>query len=443
MEERTICFNCGRYVGAKDRCPYCGEEQLKPIGIEFLKWTSLIVAISGVFFLFISARTQEAPLVKVIDLKPTMNFAKVKMQGVVKSSPYYDEEKGGYLSFWLDDGTGNIKVRAFKNVAKEIIDKNMYPTIGDSVSLKGTLYIKENFLITIEKSEDLKIKIPKHINVKIKEITDTLIGKRVETEGTIYSVNEYKNKSIGIRIGDLGSFITVFIPNYYKEKEKILGLERGTKIKVRGAVFVYKDNLEIIPHYVDEILVIGKEEIKISKKRETTKIKGEVLEGSTFKKSIKLKIKTEEGIEEVLLWKSLLEKKYKNEIIKILTGSMIEFEVYEREYKGKKEKNVSSLRVISYPEKVTKISDILNRNIGEFLKTEGKVEEIKEFEKGTRVIIKDETGELIVWIWKDIWDKVKGTFGEGDSIRVIGELKEFRGKKEIIPRVHYDIIPIK
>ncbi|MEN3044947.1 MAG: OB-fold nucleic acid binding domain-containing protein [Candidatus Hydrothermales bacterium] len=443
MEEKTICFNCGKYIGAKDRCPYCGEEQLKPIGIEFLRWSSLLIAIAGVIFLFISARTEDAPLVKVVDLKPTMNFAKVKMQGIVESSPYYDEEKGGYLSFWLNDGTGNIKVRAFKDVAKEIIEKKIYPSIGDSVFLKGTLYAKENFLLTIEKSEDLKIKIPNHLNVKIKEITDTLIGKRVETEGTVYSVNEYKNKSVGIRIGDMGNFITVFIPHYYKEKEKIIGLERGTKIKVKGAVYVYKDNLEIIPHFVDEIVVVGKEEIKISKKRETTRIKGEVLQGTTFKKSIKLKIKTEEGIEEILLWKSLLEKKYKNEIVKIITGSIIEFEVYEREYKGKKEKNARSLKVISYPEKATKISEVLNRNIGEFLKTEGKVENITEFKKGTRVIIKDETGELIVWIWKDIWDKVKGTFGEGDNIKVIGELKEFKGKKEIIPRIYYDIIPLK
>lgn len=443
MEKMKICFNCGRYIGNKDICPYCGEEQLKPVGIEFLKWISFILSICGVLFLFISARAENVPYVKVKDLKPTMNFAKVSMRGIVESSPYYDEEKGGYFSFWLNDGTGSIKVRAFRDVAKELIEKDLYPTIADSVFLTGTLYARENFILTLNSIKDLKIKIPETKNVKLEEIFDTLAGRRIETEGTIHSINQYRNKSIGLKIQNEHANITVFIPFYYKEKEKILALEKGTLIKVKGAVFLYKEKPEIIPHYVSDISVLGKKEITFTQKRENLKLKGEILSGFTFKKGIRLKIKTDKGIEEVILWKSTLEKKYKGESNKLLTGAIVEFEYYEKEYKGKREKNVKSLKIISYPQNPYKISEAIQKNIGEFLKIKGKVKEIKEFKAGTRVILEDEGGELTIWLWKDIWEDLKEKFKEGDNIIAAGELKEYKGKLELIPRIKDDIVPLK
>ncbi len=443
MEKMKICFNCGRYIGNKDICPYCGEEQLKAVGIEFLRWITLILAIGGVLFLFISARAETAPYIKIKDLKPTMNFAKISMKGIVESSPYYDEEKGGYFSFWLNDGTGSIKVRAFRDVAKEIIEKDLYPAIGDSVFVIGTLYARENFILTINSIKDLKIKIPEPKNIKIEEITDSLAGKRIETEGTIYSINRYRNYSIGLRIQNENANITVFIPFYYKEKEKILALEKGTVIRVKGAVFLYKDKPEIIPHYVSDVSVLGKKEITLTPKGEVLKLKGEILSGFTFKKGIKLNIKTEKGIEEVTLWKSTLEKNYKGESNKLLTGSRVEFEIYEKEYKGKMEKNVKSLKIISYPQNPYKISEAIQKNIGEFLKIKGKVKEIKEFKPGTRVILEDEGSELTIWLWKDIWENLKGTFKEGDNIIVAGELKEYKGKVELVPRIKDDIVPLK
>ncbi|MEO0290939.1 MAG: OB-fold nucleic acid binding domain-containing protein [candidate division WOR-3 bacterium] len=443
MEKTIICFNCGRYIGNKDICPYCGEEQLKPVGIEFLRWISLFLAIGGVIFLFISARTEAAPYVKVKDLKPTMNFAKVSMKGIVESSPYYEEEKGGYFSFWLNDGTGSIKVRAFRDVAKELIEKDLYPSVSDSVFVTGTLYARENFILTINNGKDLKIKIQEPKNVKIKDITDTLTGKRIETEGNIYSITQYRNNSIGLRIQDEDANITVFIPFYYREKEKILSLEKGTIIKVKGAVFLYKDKPEIIPHYVSDISIIGKKEIKYAQKNENLKLKGEILSGYTFKKGIRFRIKTDKGIEEVTLWKSTLEKNYKGESIKLLTGSVVEFEVYEKEYKGKIEKNVKSLKIISYPQNPYKIKEAIQKNIGEFLKIKGNIKEIKEFKAGTRVILEDDTGELTVWIWSDLWEDLKGSFKEKDNIIVVGELKEYKGKIELVPRIKDDVVPLK
>ncbi len=426
-------------------CPYCGEEQLKPVAIQFLKGTSLIIAIGGIIFLFLSAKISSAPFLKIKDLKPTMNFAKISMKGIVESPLYYDEEKEGYLSFWLNDGTGSIKIRAFRDVAKEIIYKKLYPSLGDSVYVTGTLYARENFILTIGNINDLKIKIPEPLNVKIEEITDTLTGKRIITEGTIYSVTEYKNKSIGVRIKDKEKFITVYIPFYYKGKEKILALEKGTIIKVKGSIYIYKDKPEILPHYVDDIEIIGKEEIKIKEeyKRDYKKIKGTVLSGYTFKKGIKIKIKVDGEIEEVTLWKSTLNKHYKGESQKIITGALIEFEVYEKEYKGKREYNVKSLKIISYPEKPLSISEVMERNSGEFIKTKGTVKEIKEFKGGTKITIYDDNFELSVWVWKDLWEEIKGSFSEGDKILVSGEFKEYKGKPELVPRVKDDVTLIK
>ncbi len=435
MEEKRICINCGKYIGAREVCPYCGEEQPKPIGIEFLKWTSIIIATGGLIFLFISARVSEAPLIKIKDLKPTMNFAKISMKGIVESSPYYNEERGGYFSFWLNDGTGSIKVRAFKNVARELIEKETYPCLGDSVYVTGILYTRENFLLTINDINDIKVKIPQAKKLLIKDITDTLEGQRIETEGTVFYIREYRNKSIGMRIGDKGSFITVYIPFYYKNKEKVLALEKRTVIKVKGVVPIYKEKPEIIPHYVSDIKIIGRKEIKVEGKI----LKGEVKTGYAFKKGIKIKIETEEGEKEVLLWKKTF-KRYKRNVQNLLTGAVVEFEIYEKEYKGKEEYVVRKFNILSYPEKILKIKELLERNYGEFLKTKGKIVDLREFKPGAKITIEDNTGKLTVWIWRDIWEEVKDFLKFGKTLIIAGEFKEFRGKPELVPRVSEDII---
>lgn len=447
MEKTSICINCGKYIGVKEICPYCGEEQPKPISLKFLRYLSVVIAVGGIFFLFIAAKTGKAPLVKIKDLKPTMNFAKIRIKGLVESSPYYSEERGAYLSFWITDGTGSIQVRAFKKTAKEVIEKGKYPVIGDSVDVIGTLYAQENYRLTLNKSEDLKVKILKPAIFNLNEITEKHVGKRVETIGEIRNIRELRTKALVVYITYGGKDIPVFIPHFYKNKRKILSLKKGSIIKVRGAVSLYKEKLEIIPHSIDEIEVLkeGEEEVEVKKSEKSgifKEIKGIVLGGKVFKKGMNIFVKTEKGKRELLLWKSTLRKR-KGENWKILTGSTVVFWIKEKTYKGKKEYVVRKFKVLSYPEKPVFIKNIDSKDWGKFLKIKGTISEVMEFKRGVKVNINDGTGGISIWIWKDIWEELKEKPSEGEEIVLVGEIKEYKGQLEIVPRIPEDIRIIK
>jgi hypothetical protein len=64
------------------------------------------------------ARTAEIPAVTAADAGGTLNMAYVKITGHVARSLSYDPV-GGYLVFWVEDGTGEVRVSAYRRRDRE------------------------------------------------------------------------------------------------------------------------------------------------------------------------------------------------------------------------------------------------------------------------------------------------------------------------------------
>lgn len=142
----TVCPSCNRFVGAYDRCPYCGTSIPKRISLRALRYLSLLVAIAGVVCLHLMAMYRDIPTVTIGDISPAMNFGYKRVIARV-SQPlryYRDGEKITGCMFAMEDDTGELRVRAFRPVAEELARRGITLRKGDRISVAGTLQVMED-----------------------------------------------------------------------------------------------------------------------------------------------------------------------------------------------------------------------------------------------------------------------------------------------------------
>jgi hypothetical protein len=96
---------------------------------------SVLLATVGLALLWTASQRRDLPLVQVADIQPTMNFAYVRIQGRVVSDARVFQEGGrvNSLRFSVDDGTGELDVRALRDHARVLADSDRVPQGGDRI----------------------------------------------------------------------------------------------------------------------------------------------------------------------------------------------------------------------------------------------------------------------------------------------------------------------
>ena len=139
------CPSCGRYVGphGNEACPHCGARLTERISIRTVKIVAILLASVGLAVLWFAARRTEVSLIRIEQIGATMNMASVRVAGICSRTPTYDP-KSGYLSFWIDDGTGEMRVSAYRAETEQIIAEKRVPALGDRIEVAGTLRIRQD-----------------------------------------------------------------------------------------------------------------------------------------------------------------------------------------------------------------------------------------------------------------------------------------------------------
>jgi len=142
----TVCPSCNRFVGAYDRCPYCGTSIPKRISLRALRCLALLVAITGVVCLHLMAMYRDIPTVKIADISPAMNFGYKRI--IARASQpirfYRDGDKISGCMLTIEDDTGELRVRAYRPVAEELNRRGISIRKGDRISIAGTLQVLED-----------------------------------------------------------------------------------------------------------------------------------------------------------------------------------------------------------------------------------------------------------------------------------------------------------
>lgn len=143
ITDSAYCPSCERFIGPADSCPYCYTDSAKPPISRVLRYGALLLGVAGLACLYLMAAYGDIPLIRMGDLTPMMNFAYVRISGNVEKNANVGKKNGkvNYVSFIVNDGSGEIQVAAYGDVARRMVARDMAPNRGASVEVEGSLNV--------------------------------------------------------------------------------------------------------------------------------------------------------------------------------------------------------------------------------------------------------------------------------------------------------------
>lgn len=144
----AFCAGCSRFIGTADVCPFCGCDSARPPVLRVLRRTAVALALLGLFFVYLAVWHDKPDRIDINMITPAMNHAYILVTGRVDRAAYVVRRKGwiDYLSFVVRDETGQIRVAASREVARELDTMGGIPNAGDAVSVTGTLQVEAGSL---------------------------------------------------------------------------------------------------------------------------------------------------------------------------------------------------------------------------------------------------------------------------------------------------------
>ncbi|MBN1658680.1 MAG: hypothetical protein JXA93_09780 [Anaerolineae bacterium] len=207
------------------------------LGVRILRYGSLALAVLGLVVLFGVAKQSVVPSVPVGGLGATMNWAYVQIEGVVSREPAHDTESGA-LKFWVRDPTGEIMVTAYRAQAEVLAASGQVPAMGDSVSVAGTLRVRDDFsYLVLDVPDHLAVQRAAVLDLPIGDVTHDLLYRRVRVCGQVRADRTpYAGQRI-LTLVDTTGQIELLLPREGAAPER---LAIGESVEVVGAVDEYR-----------------------------------------------------------------------------------------------------------------------------------------------------------------------------------------------------------
>lgn len=242
------CPSCARETPPGDTCAHCGAT-LSPahrLPLGFFKWASLLLALVGVAALIVSASRAAVPQITIGQLNATVNLAYVRVSGTVVTTPRYDLDTQ-YLSFHLDDGTGELTVNAYRAETQSLISNLKIPSLGDRATLEGTIRLREDSAsLTLAAPERLVIEHPAPVERAIGSISIDDELTPVLVRGQLIDLREPYPGLTVLTVADPTGEIDAAIPS---DVVSLTGqpptLMTGDFVQITGVITLYRDTPQI------------------------------------------------------------------------------------------------------------------------------------------------------------------------------------------------------
>ncbi|RKZ27876.1 hypothetical protein DRQ26_02300 [bacterium] len=318
--------------------------------------------------------------------------------------------------------------------------------------------------------------------IRLKDLTKDMLGQYVKVSGTVRMVKQIKG-GVLVKMDDGTEIIT--FPIWDRILETVPNaddLQKGAKISFTGKVGEYKGNLQVVPTYgPDVIITAGKtsyksaaqksseaKEIKIADLTkdligQQVKVSGEIKWTKNIKGGILVGMNDGTGDMTFPIWDKV--KKHIPDKDKIAEGNTITFIGKVGEYKGKLQvvpkwgENVwitegSSSPQISESKTQTdetkkssgepikiQLIELTDDLMGQIVTVEGEITKIKEVRGGYIITIRQGDEYMSTPFWKKSLKNFDfDALEKGAEITITGEVKEYRGNLQVVPRSADDVI---
>lgn len=242
------CPSCGRFVGAKIHCPYCGAKVAKRMSLVAVRYAAVLLATIGLVLLWAMAKFHDTPVVKIGDISPTMNFAQIRVDGTADSD--VRTFRNGGMGFNISDGTGTLMVFVSQKQGEELRRLGKLPHAGDAVQLNGTVSLSD-------KSNSLRLQSASSVSVTpaparpiaLGDLGDDLAGSAFLIQGQVTGftappTGTKRPYSLYLK-DDSGTATVTFWQDEYDAIADKDALVEGTWLRMRISVASYKGKMQL------------------------------------------------------------------------------------------------------------------------------------------------------------------------------------------------------
>jgi DNA/RNA endonuclease YhcR with UshA esterase domain len=450
------CPSCGRFVGPYEVCPYCGARQAPRLSLRAVKWGAILLATVGLALLWIAAARAPLPHISIQQAAATMNFAYVEIAGQVVCSPAYNPDSRS-LSFTVDDGTGQMRVWAFRDVVDELRAAGRIPGLGDRVTVAGTLRVREEDV-------SLTLNVPEHLEIGRAAAEERAIGsitaadalRRVRVRGQVWDVREPYSGLTLITLRDATGAVDVamdaslrYLTGDFRPPEV------GQSLEVTATVSLYRDTPQLVPSSVGDIVPLA-ETVPVAERRpigslsaadegRLVTVQGTVRQAEPFSAGYRMTLDDGTGSVTVLLWNDLYRalpdpSSLRTDAQLEVTG---EVAIYRNTLEIIPVRPRDVVLLTGPPSaRALSIGALADQPLGATVTVEGTVIAAESFQNGFRLTLDDGTGQVVLLLWLSAYDRLAdpARLQTGVRVRATGELDKYRGQREVVPARGSDVI---
>jgi len=447
------CPSCTRYVGPYEACPYCGARMQGRVPMQLLKLAAALLATVGLFVLWYVATRVEVPTVAIGQVDAGMNLAYVRVDGRCTRSPSYDPQTG-YLSFWLGDGTGELRVASYRAGSQRLIEEQRVPALGDRIAVAGTLRVEDQL-------RTLTINAPEQLIISRDEPTERAMGsirladyyQRIRVRGQVRDVRKPHPRLTLLTLQDVTGVIDVALSaDLIALTHNPPTVEVGQSVEVVAAVSHYGDAVQLVPASAADIIPLDLK-VPIAMERSIVEIAGDeaghwfsvrgtVASVRPFSAGVKMRLEDTTGAITVLLWQDVYEAfvEYLGDGPRPTPGAQIQVQGNLSEYRGELElipALATDIEILTVPgpPQMLPIGALSAEDVGRWVRVRGTLGMPERFSAGVKIPLSDDSGSLTLLLWEEVYVAlpVATQLGPGVQVEVAGEIDEYRGDLEIAP----------
>lgn len=466
MSSTADCPSCARYVGPYQACPYCGTRMTGRVSLSVVKIAAALLATVGLVALWYVATRVEIPTVAIGQVDAGMNLAYVRLAGRCTRAPSYDP-RTEYLSFWIADDTGALRVVSYRAASRALLDQQRLPALADHISVAGTLRVEGEFrTLTINAPDQLVISRPEAAERPIGSLGFDDYYQRIRVRGQVRNVRQPYPGLTLYTLRDLTGAIDVAVSrDLIALSHSMASLdavapaplshlpELGQSIEVVGVVSRYGDTLQLVPAWAGDLIPLDHDvpvaleraigDIGVEEVGRWFTVNGTVARIDPFSAGVKLHVDDASGTIRVLLWDDLYEAflAYLGDGPRPTPGATVQVQGRVSEYRGEAELMPTlpgDIRLLTVPgtRDPVPIGTLSAEDLGRWVTVRGTLGTPERFTGGIKLPLSDESGSLTLLLWADVHDALPMATGlvQGVQIQVTGEIREYRRTLEIVPQ---------
>lgn len=471
----TVCPSCGRFTGVYEKCPYCGRSVYKRLSIRLIKVAALFMAFTGLFFLYYASISRELPVIKIAEVKPSMNFAYVTVKGVATSDASINTWGG--LFFTVNDSAdgkdirSNVSIRAYNDMTNHLKERNLLPAAGDRVEISGSLKVSEGGISLIIQSPDQVKVFPKESReMLLDDITEANLNEKVRIHVSVLSITETPGKAPNeIRVSDNSGNASLTVwKTTCDELVKLPGFATGAMLKADVVVDSYRGKLQLWiknsrnvtvmmssqspltvstektfkePFIPENIQKYQASEINSSLIGKTISVSGKIneIQESSGKAPSRLVFEDSTGTMELFCWGAVFEK-LKN-LPGFTLGTLFTATVKAGEYKDKLQLFIDKphdfqisgdVLVHEIEPQETALDQISSELLGRQVITSGTIMSSEGFGKGNfKAVLSDNNNSVDLIFWSRSFSSLPSCIISGAKLRVRGSVNKYQERLQL------------